>query len=216
MKPGVLGKNDKDVTLSLKEIARKEGTVTYLIHADGLRQDTIYTLAQWPVTMPESAVLMEGIMFNKSGTAICAGKPGACRDPETPNEPSDIQFIASAAPGEPLRIAVLEGDKPRAYLKMTPPPIVSQDKGCRLESVLLTPRGEVLFVEATGFPPNSDLATYMNSEGEVQERKVKANAQGRYITAISPPKEGLKKGSVRIRITGPNCSPEVSVRWAVP
>jgi hypothetical protein len=201
--------------LTLKEASREGGQVSYRLYAEGLPRDRTYAVIQWPVTMQKPAVLLQGVTFDGSGLAICAGRPGKCGRPEIPDDPIDFKF--RPVEGEPIRLAVAATDAPalRAFVKMVPTPIAAQDQGCRLEGVLLMPHGEIVFVEASGFPVDADLAMRSDSEGEVKEGKAKANGRGEWNTSILPAKAGLKSGKIRIRVSGPKCSPEISVPWGV-
>ena len=207
--------NTAGATLTLKEVSRKDGNVSYRLYAEGLPREKTYTLFQWPVTLQKPVAALQGMTFDEAGVAICAGKPGTCGSPEMPNDPIDFTF--HPVDGEPIRIAVAASDdqKLRAYLRIVPSPIAADDQGCHLEGVLLSPHGEIVFVEARSFPADTELAIRSDSEGEVREGHAKSNGRGQYVSAVLPAKVGLKSGKVRIRVSAQSCSPEISVPWAL-
>ena len=201
-----------NMTLAIVEQSHANGVFRYRLQATGIPADTVVTLVAWPVTQREPSENLRGVTFNDAGVAVCAGRPGTCGDPAKPDDPIDIPF--RPVPGEPVRLAVISQDGAvKAFAKIVPLPIQGEDKGCRVSATLLTPGAELLFVEGTGFAPNSELTMATESEGEKHDGKGKADAQGRYISAVMPYKQGLARGTVNIRLKTSACSPTVSVPW---
>lgn len=205
--------NSAGAVLTLAETARDQGRITYRLYAKGLDLGYIYSLVQWPVTQKEPSVALTGVTFDKSGMAICAGKPGMCGDPAKPDDPIDLQTFP--VKGEPLRFAMVAQDDPqlRALVKIVPVPNRGKDKGCQVEAVLLMPHAELIWVEASNFPPNTELTLVQDSEGEIQKSQPKTDSTGQYAWAIMPAKAGLKGGTIEIRVQGPACGPSLSVPW---
>jgi hypothetical protein len=79
---------------------------------------------------------------------------------------------------------------------------------------LLTPGAELLFVEGTGFFPNSELTMRTDSEGEKHDFNGRVDAKGRSTSALLPYKQGLTHGTISILLSSGTCSPTVSVPWA--
>jgi hypothetical protein len=202
--------------LRLEETARHNGRIFYRLHVVGLPAGHRYSLVQWPVTQREPSVALEGVTFDKSGVAVCAGKPGTCGDPAKPDDPIDLQTFP--AKGEPLRFAIVAQDDPRlrAAVKIIPVPNAGIDKECRVDAVLLMPHAELIWLEASNFPANTGLRLTQDSEGEIHKSEKKTDGAGRYAWAIMPAKAGLTTGTVRIRVQAAGCSPEVSARWGYP
>jgi hypothetical protein len=184
----------------------------YRLQANGIPADSVVTLVLWPVTQRGPVEVLRGVTFNDMGFAVCAGRPGTCGDPAKPNDLIDIPF--RPAPGEPLRLGIVSQDAViKAFAKIVPVPLQGEDKGCRVSAALLMPGAELVFVEGTGFAPNSELTMAMDSEGEKHDVKSKVDEQGSYISALMPYKQGLVRGTVNIRLKGGACSPTVSVSW---
>jgi hypothetical protein len=209
------GLNAPGAALTLEETSHEGGVVVYTLYASGLPRDRIYTLIQWPVTSLKPVVALSGVTFDRLGRAICAGKPDTCGDPAKPDDPIDL--TSSPAKGEPFRFEVVAEDDEtlRAFVKIVPLPIVAEDKGCRLEAVLLMPRAALVLLQATNFPPDVDIAMTSDSEGEVHKTRPRTDAKGAYVSAIMPAKAHLMNGTVKIHIKGPSCDPQISVPWSV-
>jgi hypothetical protein len=206
------GASTPNTSLSLREASR-EGTIIKLrMSATGLSKQGMYTLVQWPVTQREPSAVLSGITFDETGLAVCAGSPGTCGSPDKPNDPIDV--VLKPVPGEPSRLALISSDQStKLYAKIVPIPLKDEDKGCSVEAVLLTPGSELVAIEATGFPSNTDIVMDTDSEGERHGGKAKTDANGRYVSAILPFKQGLARGTAKVSLKAAGCSPSVSFLW---
>ena len=206
--------NPPGVELTLKELSRERGKFVYNLYAHGLPRDHTYTIFQWPVTQLKPTAAVSGVTFDESGLAICQGKPGTCGDPASPN--AHVNIMIFPAEGEPFRVSAIAKDdyKLQAFAKVVPRPNAAEDKGCRVEAVLLMPHAELILLQASNFPANTRLTMIADSEGEIQKTQPTTDAKGEYTYALMPAKAGLKSGSIKVRLEGPNCAPQVSVPWA--
>ncbi len=201
-----------EMTLAIVEQSHTGAEFRYRLQAKGIPADLVVTLVSWPVTQRGPVEALRGVTFDDMGWAICAGKPGTCGDPAKPNDPIEIPF--RAVPGEPIRLGFVSPDGAvKAFAKIVPLPLQGEDKGCRVSAVLLTPGAELLFVEASGLAPNSEVAMATDSEGEKHDLRGKSDAQGRYVSALMPYKKGLTRGTLNIHLNGSACAPAVSVPW---
>jgi hypothetical protein len=135
--------NSPGVELSLKETNRsrdKDRTlVTYNLYATGMPSSTSYTLIQVQI---DGSILktMEGVTFNSKGEAICAGREGTCQG----SGPDDgIDLVVYAGKGEPKRFGLVSSDAAhvKGFVSVVPFPNATSDNGCRLESVIGSPKG---------------------------------------------------------------------------
>jgi hypothetical protein len=182
------------------------------MYATGLPREGTYTLLTWPVTQRGPSELLRGITFDESDLAVCAGTPGTCGSPDRPNDPIDV--VLKPVSGEPSRLALISADQSiKIFAKIVPIPLRGEDKGCTVEAVLLTPGAEIVFIEGTGFPPNSEVVMDSESEGERHGAKAKADANGRYVSAILPYKQGLVRGTAKVSLRSAACSPGLSFPW---
>lgn len=173
------------MTLAIVEQSHTGAQFRYRLQAKGIPADSVVTLVSWAVTQRGPVEALRGVTFDDMGWAVCAGKPGTCGDPAKPDDPIEIPF--RAVTGEPIRLGVVSpAGGLKAFAKVVPLPLQSEDKGCRVSAVLLTPGAELLFIEVDGFVPNSELFMPTDSEGEKHDLKGKTDADGRYVSALMP------------------------------
>ena len=200
-----------NASLAVKESERSGKIIKLRLYAEGVPKDGIYSIVAWPVTAKGPSVAQQGVTLAADGLAICAGTPGTCRGSK-PDDPVDL--VVQPIPGEPVRLGLVSADASvRALAKTVPVPLKGEDHGCVVEAVLLTPGAELVWIEGSGFAAGSELTVDSNSEGERQNKKVKADDQGRYATAMLPYKQGLRSGTLKVGLKAAGCSPTVTVPW---
>jgi hypothetical protein len=94
-----------------------------------------------------------------------------------------------------------------------PFPNAATDKGCKLESILGTPRGEVTYIQGSGFEPNEDLTVDGESYSEKNHSTSKAEADGSYFAVTLPYVLGKQSGNTRWAVKGKNCNPVLTFSW---
>jgi len=197
--------------LTIKESARVGQLIKFRLYAEGLSKDGIYTIVIWPVTQKGPSKNLAGVTLDESGLAVCAGKPGTCGG-DKPNDPIDL--TVQPVPGEPLRLGLVSEDgATKVFAKVVPIPLRGEDRGCAVEGVLLTPGTELVLIEGSGFPANAELQMDSDSEGERHGEKKKADADGRYASAMLPYKKGVTRGTLRVTLKSADCSPSIKVPW---
>jgi hypothetical protein len=207
--------NSPGVDLSLKEIGRTPTTdrtlVKYELYATGLPTDLIYTLFKVQIS---GKVLkqLDGVTIDSKGRAICAGRKGTCSGPG-PNSPIDLAFFAGKS--EPIRLSLASNDdsQKKGFISAVPFPNAATDKGCRLESILGTPKGEITYVQGSGFEPNEELTTDGESYGEKNHSVSKAEADGSYFAVAMPNVLGKTTGMTTWSVKGKNCNPKLTFSW---
>ena len=205
--------NKPNTSLSLKETARSGPTISYQLYASGLPHNRHYLLLSWPVTQKEPSVVLHGVTLDDNGLAVCAGKPDTCGSPDKLNDPIDLKL--NPAKGEPFRVALICSDdrNVKAFAKTVPLPNQSIDKGCSIQSVLLTPRAEEVAIEGTGFEPSADLTFESSSSGERHSVRAKADADGNYFSVMLPYRQGEQHGTTQVTIKSSACSPVLTFTW---
>jgi hypothetical protein len=197
--------------LTIKESARVGQLIKFRLYAEGLPKDGIYTIVTWPVTQNGPSKSLAGVTLDESGLAICAGKPGTCGG-DKPNDPIDL--TVQPVPGEPLRLGLVSEDgATKVFAKVVPIPLRGEDRGCAVEGVLLTPGTEAVLIEGSGFPADGELQMDSDSGGEHHGERKKADADGRYVSAILPYKKGATHGTLKVTLKSVGCSPSIKVPW---
>jgi hypothetical protein len=207
--------NSPGAELTLKEVGRSRGNdrtfVRYELYTTGLPKNVTYTLFQVQIN---GAILknLAGVTLDSNGQAICAGREGTCRG-GSPNSP--IQLALFAGTGEPKRLSLVSDDEAhlKASVEVVPFPNSVTDRGCTLESILGTPKGEITYVRGSGFEPNEEIAVESDSSGEKLHATEKAEADGSYFEVFMPNVLGKTSGTTVVRATGRNCSPELTFSW---
>jgi hypothetical protein len=207
--------NSPGVDLSLKEIGRPRiddrSVVQYELYATGFRANSNFTLFQ--VQMDGSTVKRaEGVTLDKNGRAICGGEKGKCQG----NGPDDpVVLVVSAAIGEPKRFILVSDDTPhsKGFVSVTPYPNAAIDGNCRLESVLGSENGELIFIQGSGFAPSAELAVDIQSYDEKHQQSAKAGVDGSYFATLMPYVKGKKFGKTIVRIRSKTCNPTISFEW---
>ena len=201
-----------NTSLIIMESTRSGPVIKFRLIAGGLPKDGVYALLSWPVTQKGPTEVLSGVTLNAAGLAICAGAANTCGSADKPNDPIDV--TVRPIPGEPLRLGLVSTDgATRVLAKVVPLPLHGEDRGCSIDGTLLTPGAELILIEGSAFPPNSEITMDSDSAGERHSEKGKVDADGRYVTALLPYKQGVAGGVVKVNLKAPKCAPSVSVQW---
>jgi hypothetical protein len=208
--------NSSGVDMELRKTGEGQsdgGTfVSYQLRAHGVKDHQTYSLVTWEIQDWQPKVAMNGITFDNSGRAICAGQPGTCGTQKNPNDP--IELVVYARSGEPKRFALISEDgKQKAVALVVPFPIESSDRGCSLSAMLGLPDAELVVLQAKGFKANAELRVSIVSEGQSDGLTAKADSQGEYDQIILPLAKGSKTGTTKVSVVSDSCSPTLSFGW---
>jgi hypothetical protein len=209
--------NSPGIDLSLKEISRWRTSdrtlVKYELQATGLPKELIYSLLRVQIN-GKVVQQMDGVTINSEGRAVCAGRKGTCSG-SAPDSPIELVFFAGKS--EPMRLSLVSDDDSRAkgFVQVIPFPNSVTDKGCTLQSILGTPKGELTYIEGSGFEPNEELTMEGESYGEKNHGVAKAEADGSYFTVALPHVLGKTSGTTTWSVKGKNCSPTLTFSWGI-
>ena len=197
--------NSPGADLSLKEIDRSRESdrtlVKYFVFTSGLPTDLTYTLYRVQMNgQIEKSV--EGVTLDSDGMARCQPR----------NAPVELVFFG--ATGEPLRVALMSNTgEMKAFISVTPFPNTVSDKACTLESVLGMSKGQITYIQGSGFVPNEELTVDGESYGEKNHSIVKAEADGSYFNVALPGILGKSSGTTQWSVKGKNCSLTLAFNW---
>jgi hypothetical protein len=193
-------------TLVLQESMRSGQLIKFRLLVAGAPKGEVYTLVSWPVTQKGPSEVLRGVTLDASGLAICAGTPGTC-SANKPDDPIDVNLRPIA--GEPVRLGLVSADgATKVFAKVVPVPLRAEDRGCSVEATLLTPGAELVLIEGLGFPSNGDITMNSESEGERHSAKGKADADGRYTSALLPYRQGVAQGTTKVSLETAKCAPQ--------
>ncbi len=205
------------VTAYMREIRRDLDrgrlVVKYQVRISGAPRDQTYSFVQWPIDSATSSEQMRGLTLLSDGLVVCGGRaPDQCGSAEKKDDPVVFTFVPSK--GEIFRLAFVSADTgAKVFFATIPNPIVKQDNACTLEVVRLAPKFELAMILARGFQPNANLLFASKSYGEVQEKDVRADADGDYTSALLPFVKDKQSGTTDLKLVGPTCAPALSFEW---
>jgi hypothetical protein len=205
------------ISVETREVTRSNDggrlMVQYHAFVSGAPKDQTYGLVSWPINSADPVELLKGLSLGVDGIVICAGRTaGQCGDPNKKDDPVELTFYPVR--GEVCRIALVSSDnKTKIFFAVVPDPIINTAGNCSVEAIRMLPNFEMALVRAKGFQPNEDLTYASNSEGEVIDKKIKADSEGGYVTVLLPAVINHQNGTVTAKITGAGCAPEISFKW---
>jgi hypothetical protein len=82
-----------------------------------------------------------------------------------------------------------------------------------LEAIIGTPKGELTFIQGTGFGANEEITIDSESYDEKHHDVAKAEADGSYFSAVMPYVLGKKSGKTVWEVKAKNCSPKLTFSW---
>jgi hypothetical protein len=74
-------------------------------------------------------------------------------------------------------------------------------------------KGEVTYIQGSGFEPNEELTVDSESYGEKNHGVNKAEADGSYFGVALPHVLGKSSGTTRWSVKGKNCNPVLNFSW---
>ena len=256
------GLSIKLVETGKTKLANGETQVSYEISGSGFASTDKLELLRWPLNLAAKPVMggigfnakgmavcmdtVAGAGGAAAGTAIQApslsapaphvneqtGVPPApsCAGTMKTNQPIVIRTVA--APGEPVRVALLSQTQARrgAATMAIPFPIEDASQGCKLQVILGMKDAEMVLVDGSGFPASATLKLTSITYGRIHHLNSMTSPQGKTIFALLPAVDGHPNGETEVRFDGvvqaptldptkkgpapnPTCRPEVSFHW---
>jgi hypothetical protein len=203
------------MSIQAKEVSRrgesgKDLVVQYHIFVTGVPAGTLFQSIDWAVNAEKPTSSLEGISVGKDGILMCAGRTEEqCGDPKKPDDP--IEFTFMPLKGEPSRVAFISPNV-KIGTVIVADPVEASDKGCSLTAKRMTRAFELAFLSGTGYPPNTDIHYRVSSE-MTTDSVVKSDSSGTIRVSVAPFAAKKKVGTARVKITEPNCAPEVVWNW---
>jgi len=195
--------------LEIREAKRGEKDGKLLITDDfyvtGAPSGQLYTLFQYPITVPEPVVALPDVSFDATGR-LCVKKAKEC------SPPVRISFLPEK--GEPFRfILISKNGKTSIAALVVPNPIIGTDQGCSVEAVRVTPNFDIALLRGKGFKPGEEPAYESNSAGEQLHGTVQIDKAGEFTLVLFPAVTGKAEGSDTVTVKSALCNPSVSFNW---
>ena len=234
------------INLTMKETAREKGAagtlITYQLAATGFAPGTRLTLLRWPLNSGVLAV-MNGIVIDASGTAVCGAQAAATNTPVAPNADAGktaadaqaaaqsatpavapctktmqvnapVEITTAAAKGEAIRVALVAEDKKGgAAASVIPFPVTGESNGCKLQVLLGSKDAELVLIEGSGFKADASFTLGAETFGQKASLGAKPDAQGNFVAAMTPFLQGHDSGDTVVYYQSGACTPTVSFHW---
>jgi hypothetical protein len=180
----------------------------YDVSVSGVPRDQSYAVFEWPINASEPAEVSEEVYIAADGR-LCK-REGLCHDDSGPY----LRLSFVSARGEPHRIVLISKDtKYKIAAMVIPNAIVNTDQGCRVEVVRALPRFEMAIIRGEGFSASETFKYKSKSAGEVLQKKVQVDANGKFVLALAPNVKGKNQGDDEVLFQAAKCSPVVSYHW---
>ncbi len=234
------------INLTMKETARVKGAastlITYRLAATGFAPGTRLTLLRWPLNSGVLAV-MNGIVIDASGMAVCGPPAAAANTPVAPGADSEktaadaqtaaqnkpptvpactqtmkvndpVEITTAAAKGEAIRVALVAEDKKGgAAASAVPFPVTGESNGCELQVLLGSKDAELVLIEGSGFKAGTPFTMGAETFGQKASLSPKPDAQGNFVAAMTPYVQGHDGGDTVVYYQSDACTPTVSFHW---
>ncbi|MGA2217170.1 MAG: hypothetical protein ABSG51_03740 [Terracidiphilus sp.] len=204
------------------------GAARYRVFASGVPENKVFAFGLWSVSNkflldPSNVYSKE---FAPGGGDIYANEQGLLMtrrpkpDEETSYRAADELEVAPITEfAEPMRYLLesKDGDL-QVFGTLVPHPALADDKGCRIEARIAQPASTALLIIMDGFPAKAKIPLVLESEGEIANDLLIADANGHAVTADFPYVAGKTRGVLKATAEGKECLPAVEVPWgpAVP
>jgi len=201
-----------DVQLIKKGNVNGKSVVQYRFKISGAPHNQPYTLMMWPITMPDPAIMMDGLAIAADGSVGCP--PGSAKSCAQHIKGAELQLSYAPGIGEIYRHALISDDKKsRIFFSFVPFPIVETDKSCSLEVVELKPGFGLVIIRGKGFQPGENVPLHMQSYQDIHDATVKADVQGQFQAEYTPFVKARTTGVSDVSATGQRCAPKISFNW---
>jgi hypothetical protein len=203
--------NSPGATLTSKESGRTQiqgkTVITYNLVAAGMPKDQHYVL--WVLNLGADPRAGADAYLNSEGKVVSVL---ADPDKHVAEDPINLKLFGSK--GEPFKFGLISDDgKLRAFAQIVPFPIEAVGGSCHLSAVETGPYYLGMFVRATGFQPDEELAIETSSEGEGGQIKAKASSDGSYNSGLFPFVKGKRAGKTRFSVAGKTCKVAIEFPW---
>jgi hypothetical protein len=223
------------MALTMKEVGRAKtpsGTqITYRLTGTGFPPGTRLTLVRWALNRNDLTPLMNGIVIDTSGNAVCGeSSPAPSTKTDAPATPpakaaavecsktmaanAPVEITTTAAKGEAVRVALVADDKKGgAATSAVPFPLESEDRGCKLQVLLGSKDAELVLIEGDGVKASDNFTLGAETFGQKTTLGAKPDAQGHLVAAMTPYVQGHDSGDTVIFYQSDACTPTLSFHW---
>jgi len=184
----------------------------YRMFVEGAPENKVYAFGTWPIDKSLSTDIRD-IYVNGQGLLML-------HDPTPEQELSftagndELNIMPLTEIAEPVRYLFSGRDRQlMVYGTLVPHPVISVDKGCKLEVRLAQPDAKAVLIIADRFPAKEKIPLVLESEGVSVSLMLNTSADGHAVMAVFPYVPGISHGMLKASAEGPGCLPSVLLPW---
>ena len=200
--------------VKIDETPAKDGPAVtrYRIYAEGAEENRVFEFITWPIA--DSTVSDPRDVYVNGQGLLMIHKPTDEQEMSF-TAPGDELIVAQATgTAEPMRYALERRDKMMIIFgTLVPHPVVSDEKGCRLEVRVAQPGASAVLIMIDGFPAKTRIPLVLESDDASMSDAMFTNADGHAVIADFPFLQGKTKGTLRASAEGPSCLPSITLPW---
>jgi hypothetical protein len=184
----------------------------YRIFAEGAPENKVFAFKTWTIENTVSTDIRDIYVNGQGLLMIHPPTPEQETSFKAGNDELDVMPVTEIA--EPVRYLFAGRDRELIiYGTLVPHPVISVDKGCRLEVRVAQPNATAVLIIADRFPAKAKIPLVLESDGSSISEMLNTNADGHAVMAVFPYVPGKPQGTLKATAEGPGCIPSVLLQW---
>ena len=184
----------------------------YRMFAEGAPENKVFAFKTWTLDNTLSTDIRDIYVNGQGLLMIHDPTPEQELSLKAGNDELDVMPVTANA--EPVRYLLSGRDRQlMIYGTLVPHPVVSVDKGCRLEVRIAQPNATAVLIIADRFPAKAKIPLVLESDGSSISEMLNTNADGHAVMAVFPYVPGKAQGMLKAIAEGPKCLPSVLLPW---
>jgi hypothetical protein len=189
-----------------------QAATRYRMRAEGAPENKVFSFGTWPIHTTFSTDIRDIYVNGQGLLMIHPPTPEQELSFKAGNDELDIMPVTVIA--EPVRYLFSGRDRQLSiYGTLVPHPVISVDKGCRLEVRIAQPDAKAVLIIADRFPAKDRIPLVLESEGVSTSEMLNMNTDGHAVMAVFPYVPGRSQGMLKATAEGPGCLPSVLLQW---
>lgn len=201
------------------ETPASDGSATrYRVFAEGVPENKVYRLDIWEIGKHTSSSEQD-VYVNEQGL-VMTHRPLPEEEFASQLPGGELIVSPTNASGEPTRYALTSRDHGvTAFGTVVPNPVITRDRGCRIEARVAAPDSAAVLIVVDDFEPQTRIPVVLESVGQVSNINIVTDQNGHAVVAGFPIIQGKTQGTLKASAEGnsaegKDCLPSVQVTWA--
>lgn len=187
-------------------------TARYRVFAEGAPENKVFAFDAWQVDKTVRTDPRDIYVNSQGLLMVHMPKPGQETSLEAGSD--ELEIGVEAATAEPARYLLSSKDNElMIYGTLVPHPVVTVDRGCRLEARLARLDAAAVLILADWFPAKARIPLVLESGDLTLRKTMIADADGHAVMAVFPYVPGKTEGMLKATAEGHGCLPAVLLPW---